>query len=90
MVRIAGGARAARHAARCRFEVQDARAASGPCAARAAAQRLWRGEEFYFQIDAHMRWVLARGVGDACRVSLWPATPLEGERHAGPHAHLRI
>lgn len=58
MVRIAGGGAggaAARFAGQCRFHVSDARAAAGPCAARAAAQALWRGEEFYFQIDAHMR-----------------------------------
>ncbi|KAI8476494.1 MAG: GlcNAc-domain-containing protein [Monoraphidium minutum] len=56
-VRIAGGAAAQRFAAQCRFETADARAAAGPCAARAASQVLWRGEEFYLQIDSHMRFV---------------------------------
>ncbi|CAI5703358.1 unnamed protein product [Peronospora effusa] len=31
------------------------RKAAGPCVARAQAQKLWRGEEFYLQIDSHMR-----------------------------------
>ena len=31
--------------------------ATGPCKARHLAQQLWGGEEFYFQIDSHMRFV---------------------------------
>lgn len=31
--------------------------ATGPCKARAQAQYLWRGEGYYLQIDAHMRFV---------------------------------
>jgi len=37
--------------------VLDHSEAKGPCYARALAQRLWRGEEFYLQIDSHMRFV---------------------------------
>lgn len=55
MVRIAGGTRTARFASHCRFALEDARLAAGPCPARAAAQQLWQGEEFYLQVDAHMR-----------------------------------
>lgn len=33
----------------------DYREATGPCKARALAQKLWAGEEFSLQIDAHMR-----------------------------------
>ncbi|ETO81461.1 hypothetical protein F442_04130 [Phytophthora nicotianae P10297] len=33
----------------------DYRQAAGPCVARAQAQKLWQGEEFYLQIDSHMR-----------------------------------
>ncbi|KAG3162145.1 hypothetical protein PI126_g6089 [Phytophthora idaei] len=33
----------------------DFRKAAGPCVARAQAQKLWQGEEFYLQIDSHMR-----------------------------------
>ncbi|WP_045210969.1 GlcNAc-transferase family protein [Desulfonatronovibrio magnus] len=29
----------------------------GPCLARHLAQQLWQGEEYYFQIDSHMRFV---------------------------------
>lgn len=29
--------------------------AEGPCVARAHAQKLWRGEPYYLQIDSHMR-----------------------------------
>lgn len=29
--------------------------AQGPCWARWMAQQLWRGEEFFLQIDSHMR-----------------------------------
>eukprot|EP00434_Breviolum_minutum_P030572 symbB.v1.2.027034.t1/scaffold2746.1/size71737/3 len=32
-------------------------AAKGPCIARAWTQDLYRGEEYYFQIDSHMRFV---------------------------------
>ncbi|GAB4817949.1 hypothetical protein N2152v2_004995 [Parachlorella kessleri] len=31
--------------------------ATGPCKARALAQQLWDGEEFYLQVDSHMRFV---------------------------------
>jgi len=31
--------------------------ATGPCKARHLAQQLWDGEEFYLQIDSHMRFV---------------------------------
>ena len=33
----------------------DYREATGPCKARSLAQKLWAGEEFYLQLDAHMR-----------------------------------
>ena len=33
--------------------------ATGPCKARHLAQQLWNGEEFYLQIDSHMRFVPA-------------------------------
>lgn len=33
----------------------DYREATGPCKARALAQKLWGGEEYYLQLDAHMR-----------------------------------
>ena len=33
----------------------DYREATGPCKARALAQKLWAGEEYYLQLDAHMR-----------------------------------
>ena len=33
----------------------DYREATGPCKARALAQRLWAGEEYFLQIDSHMR-----------------------------------
>lgn len=31
--------------------------ATGPCKARMLAQKLWAGEEYYLQIDSHMRFV---------------------------------
>lgn len=34
---------------------KDARASQGVCWARSLTQTLWRGEEFSFQIDSHMR-----------------------------------
>jgi len=40
-----------------RTVVLDHSDAKGPCYARALAQNLWRGEEFYLQIDSHMRFV---------------------------------
>ena len=33
----------------------DYREATGPCKARTLAQKLWAGEEYYLQLDAHMR-----------------------------------
>lgn len=51
--------RAPRRPAQIRTATLDYRSARGPCFARAACQRLWRGEEFYLQIDSHMRF--ARG-----------------------------
>jgi [Skp1-protein]-hydroxyproline N-acetylglucosaminyltransferase len=33
----------------------DARQARGPCWARNIARSLWSGEDFYLQVDAHMR-----------------------------------
>lgn len=33
----------------------DYRSAKGPCLARALAQTLWEGEDYYLQIDSHMR-----------------------------------
>ncbi|MFP4398092.1 MAG: GlcNAc-transferase family protein [Desulfonatronovibrio sp.] len=47
------------------FEYQDkirqvslpARFSRGPCLARHLAQQLWQGEDYYFQIDSHMRFV---------------------------------
>ncbi|CAH0475926.1 unnamed protein product [Peronospora belbahrii] len=38
-----------------RVHWMDYREAAGPCVARAQAQKLWQGEEFYLQIDSHMR-----------------------------------
>ncbi|GAB5357688.1 hypothetical protein AAMO2058_000395900 [Amorphochlora amoebiformis] len=38
-----------------RTVVMDHTSARGPCYARAKTQELWRGEEFYLQIDSHMR-----------------------------------
>jgi hypothetical protein len=40
-----------------RFRLIDAhwRESRGPCWARAEIMRLWDGEDFYFQIDSHMR-----------------------------------
>lgn len=38
-----------------RIEFIDYRDAAGPFVARARAQALWRGEEYYLQIDSHMR-----------------------------------
>jgi Glycosyltransferase (GlcNAc) len=35
----------------------DAKKARGAGAARAAAQRLWNGEDYFFQVDSHMRFV---------------------------------
>lgn len=32
--------------------------ATGPCKARMLAQKLWGGEEFFLQIDSHMRFTL--------------------------------
>ena len=31
--------------------------ATGPCKARHLAQQLWNGEEYFLQIDSHMRFV---------------------------------
>ena len=31
--------------------------AKGPCYARALAQTLWEGEDYFLQIDSHMRFV---------------------------------
>ncbi len=45
--------------AQVRCLVVPAEEASGPCPARALAQMLWRGEEFFLQIDSHMRCELA-------------------------------
>ncbi|CAI5719022.1 unnamed protein product [Peronospora destructor] len=44
----------------CKIRVRwvDYRQAAGPCVARAQAQKLWQGEEFYLQIDSHMRFRL--------------------------------
>ncbi len=33
----------------------DWREATGPCKARHLAQALWAGEQYYLQIDSHMR-----------------------------------
>ena len=41
----------------------DYREATGPCKARALAQELWAEEEYYLQLDAHMRF--APGWDDA-------------------------
>lgn len=38
-----------------RIHFVDYRKAAGPCVARAQAQKLWQGEEYYLQIDSHMR-----------------------------------
>ncbi|KAK1944908.1 [Skp1-protein]-hydroxyproline N-acetylglucosaminyltransferase [Phytophthora citrophthora] len=38
-----------------RVQWVDFRNAAGPCVARAQVQKLWQGEEFYLQIDSHMR-----------------------------------
>ncbi|KAF1334872.1 C transferase, partial [Globisporangium splendens] len=38
-----------------RMQFVDYRSAAGPCVARAGVQKLWNGEDFYLQIDSHMR-----------------------------------
>uniref|UniRef100_K3WGI2 procollagen-lysine 5-dioxygenase n=1 Tax=Globisporangium ultimum (strain ATCC 200006 / CBS 805.95 / DAOM BR144) TaxID=431595 RepID=K3WGI2_GLOUD len=38
-----------------RVQFADYRSAAGPCVARAGMQKLWDGEDFYLQIDSHMR-----------------------------------
>lgn len=38
-------------------EEVDARLSKGACWARSRVQALWRGEDYYFQIDSHMRFV---------------------------------
>ncbi|DBA04050.1 TPA: hypothetical protein N0F65_009397 [Lagenidium giganteum] len=40
---------------RVRVKWMHYRDAAGPCVARAEAQKLWRGEKYYLQIDSHMR-----------------------------------
>eukprot|EP00026_Physarum_polycephalum_P004577 Phypoly_transcript_04599.p1 GENE.Phypoly_transcript_04599~~Phypoly_transcript_04599.p1 ORF type:complete len:339 (+),score=34.76 Phypoly_transcript_04599:1063-2079(+) len=40
-----------------RIKEVDCRTATGPCYARSITQSLWEGEEFYLQIDSHMRFV---------------------------------
>jgi hypothetical protein len=40
-----------------RVEVFDCRESQGVCWARHQAQKLWRGERYYFQIDSHMRFI---------------------------------
>lgn len=42
-------------AARCRTHWMHYREARGPTLARALAQRLWRGESHYLQVDSHSR-----------------------------------
>ena len=41
----------------CRVVEVDADDSRGACWARAKCQALWRGEEYFFQIDSHMRFV---------------------------------
>jgi Glycosyltransferase (GlcNAc) len=41
--------------AQCRVIHVDARQSRGVCWARSQVQSLWRGEEYFFQIDAHSR-----------------------------------
>lgn len=41
--------------AQVRVKFVHYRAAAGPCVARAEVQKLWDGEEYYLQIDSHMR-----------------------------------
>lgn len=36
------------------------REATGPCKARTLAQKRWAGEEYYLQLDAHMRFTPGR------------------------------
>ncbi|KAH7474429.1 [Skp1-protein]-hydroxyproline N-acetylglucosaminyltransferase [Phytophthora ramorum] len=38
-----------------RVRCVDYQMAAGPCVARAQAQKVWQGEEYYLQIDSHMR-----------------------------------
>lgn len=49
LTELAGG-----HVRLLKIRAEDAR---GPCWARYLAQHLWAGEEFYMQIDSHMRFV---------------------------------
>jgi hypothetical protein len=46
-----------RHHAQCRVLRFDVAEAEGACWARHHAQKLWQGEEYVLQIDAHMRFV---------------------------------
>ncbi|GMF52505.1 unnamed protein product [Phytophthora fragariaefolia] len=41
--------------AQVRVHQVDYRIAAGPCVARAQAQQLYEGEEYYLQVDSHMR-----------------------------------
>ncbi len=41
----------------CRVDAVHAAESGGACWARARAQALWAGEDYYFQIDSHMRFV---------------------------------
>lgn len=40
-----------------RLILLPARDSRGPCWARSRIQQLWQGEEYYFQVDSHMRFV---------------------------------
>jgi len=51
-----------------RTKVVEAHLARGPCAARRWAQELWKGEEFYLQIDSHTRFAAG---WDSSLLQMW-------------------
>lgn len=63
-------------------EEVDARLSKGACWARSRVQSLWQGEDYYFQIDSHMRFVegwdavlinmLGECGGEKCVLSTYP------------------
>ena len=59
--------------------------ASGPCAARAIAASLWKGEEFFLSVDAHSRF--ARGWDTKLTKMLLEAERLEEKENASRPSH---
>ena len=43
--------------AQIRIDLVDAAESKGACWARSRVQQLWRGEDYFFQVDSHMRFV---------------------------------